>query len=800
MSNSTSHTLKQETVCATCLRVAQTDSCKISNGNSYVPFDVQSSYSIGKSICTIPKLVQKARGMGLPAIALTDDGFMFGAKEFYNQCHYRGGAYGELPPIKPIIGLSLDVFGDGTFHTVRFLAKDVNGYHNLVRIASEGAFFEEPAEHPVDFMTVEKWHDGLICLTEETDATFVERCLAIFGGDFAFEATSDDCNFSAWPSVMVCAANPVRQLEAGDNEALDVWRAICSHVSVDELPPLPTALPRHLLSPDEMAVRFIKHPEWLENTVRLAERIGAYDLDAAGPELPPFPVPDGFAGRFEYLRHLAIEGAKKRWGDPLPDEVTERLEYELSVIASRRRLDAVSYLLIVRDYVEAARSLGVAVGPGRGLVGDSAVAYALGITGVDPLKHGLLFERFLNPDKDNLPDIDIDFDEEGVSKVLDYLVGKYGEDHVAGIATLAVESPRTGIRDVANALGFCGTQGEALAALAPVYPWQQTFENVLRDSEELRRVYESGKGLECRILHIAEKLCGCVRSVGVHACGVVISPRKLTDILPVMEVDGMAVRHVTQYTANPVEDVGLVKFDFLGLKALSDQKRCLELIEVRTGETIDLSTIPEDDAEALEAFGRGDTEGIFQFESDGIREVLRQLKPTRCADIVALNVLYRPGVMEYLPQFIRRKNGEEPPTCAHPLMEDVLEETYGMAIYQEQIMQLAQKLAELSRGESDTLRKALGKKKQEIIDEFREKFIEGCIANPIFRIGECEDEAAAKAFAERIFRGWEKFSLYAFNKSHAACYALIAYRSAYLKAHWPEEFAMALRNNCALRP
>ena len=766
----------------------------------YIPLDVQSSYSIGKSICTIPKLVLKARKLGLPAIALTDGGFMFGAKEFYNQCRYRGGAYGELPSIKPIIGLSLCVFGDGAFHVLKLLAKDAIGYHNLVRIASEGSVFEKPADHSVDFQTVEKWHDGLICLTEETDGAFLERCLGLFREDFAFEATSDDCDFSAWPSVMVCAANPVRQLEAGDDETLDVWKAICSHVSVNELPLLPNALPRHLLSPDEMAARFITHPEWIENTARLAERIGAYDLDAAGLELPSFSMPDGFAGRFEYLRYLAFEGAKMRWGNPLPDEVMGRLEYELSVIASRKRLDVVLYLLVVRDYVEAARRMGVAVGPGRGLVGGSAVAYALGITGVDPLKHGLLFERFLNPDKDNLPDIDIDFDEEGVAKVLDYLVGKYGEDHVARIATFAVESPRTGIRDVANALGICGTQSEALAALAPLYPWRQTFESALRDSEELRRVYESGKGLECQILHLAEKLCGCVRQVGVHACGVVISPGKLTDILPVMAVDGMAVRHVTQYDGRHVEDVRLVKFDLLGLKALSDQKRCVELVSARTGETIDLSAIPEDDEQALSVFARGDTEGVFQFESDGIREVLRQLKPTRFADIIALNVLYRPGVMEYLPQFIRRKNGEEPPTCAHPLMENVLEETYGMVIYQEQIMQLAQKMARFSRGESDTLRKALGKKEQQLIDEFREKFIVGCLANPNFRIGEWKDEDAAKALAGSIFREWEKFSLYAFNKSHAACYALVAYRSAYLKAHWPEEFAMALRNNCAPRP
>ena len=364
------------------------------------------------------------------------------------------------------------------------------------------------------------------------------------------------------------------------------------------------------------------------------------------------------------------------------------------------------------------------------------MAYALGITDVEPLKHGLLFERFLNPDKENLPDIDIDFDEEGVAKVLEYLVGKYGEDHVARIATFTVTARKSGY----------------------------------------------------------------VRSVGTHACGIVISPVALTDIAPVMRLDGGPVLHVTQYGGWHVGEVGLVEFDILGLKALSDQKRCVGLISARTGKAIDLSAIPEDDVKALAVFARGNTEGIFQFDGDGIREVLRQLKPTRIADIVAMNAIYRPGVMDWLSAFIQRKNGAEPSTCLHPLMEDVLGETYGMAVYQEQVMLLAQKLAGFTPGESDTLRKALGKKKQPLVDEFREKFIAGCLANSRFRIGEWEEEDAAKALAERIFREWEKLALYAFCKAHVLCYALLAYRSAYLKAHWPEEFEKVLRNNCALRP
>lgn len=545
------------------------------------------------------------------------------------------------------------------------------------------------------------------------------------------------------------------------------------------------------MSPDEMAERFRKHREWIENTVELAERIETFDLDRPHPSCA-FPVPEGFASPLAYLRHLTSKGAKKRWGDPLPEDVIARLEYELSVLERRCEAgcDAASYLLIVADYVDAARRMGVAVGPGRGGTGGSAVAYALGIADVDPLRHGLLFERFLNPGKGNLSDIDIDFDEEGVAKVLGYLVGKYREDHVASIATFGCESPRSAIRNVARALGVPSGKGDALAELAPVYPWRQTFESVLGESEGLRCIYESGKGVESRILHLAEKLCGCVRQVGIHACGVVISSETLTDLLPVMRTDKGPIPFVTQYGGWHIEEVGLVKFDLLGLKALSDQKRCMALIEEKTGEKVDLATIPDDDSKTLAVFASGDTGGIFLFESESIKNVLRQLKPSRFSDIVALNALYRPGVMEWLPAFIRRKNGEEPATCDHPLMEDVLAETYGMTVYQEQIMRLAQRLAGFTPGESDTLRKALGKKKQQLIDGFREKFIVGCQANSTFRIGGWEEEDAAKALAESIFREWEKFALCAFCKSHALCYALLAYRSAYLKAHWPTEYGI----------
>ena len=758
---------------------------------NYVPLNVHSSYSISRSICTIPKLVRKARELGLPALALTDDGFLFGAKEFYDECRRLGGSYGDLPPIKPILGLSIGVSDDGAVHTIRLLTKNAIGYRNLVRIASEGAVFGKPSEHVVDFQTIGKWPQGLICLTAETDAAFVKHCLALFGGDFAFEATGDDCDFSAWPSVTVCAANPVRQLEAEDGEALDVWRAIRSGTAIDELAPFAGDMPRFLMTPDEMAAWFRKHPEWLENTVKLAARIETFDLDRPHPSCA-FPVPEGFTTPMDYLRHRVLKGAKARWGDPLPEDVVARLDYELSVLERRQSAgcDAASYLLIVADYVEAARRMGVAVGPGRVGAAGCAVAYALGITDVDPLKHGLLFERFLNPDKDNLPDIDIDFDEEGEAKVLGYLVGKYGEDHVARIAAFGCEPPQSAIRDVARVLGVPDARVGDPCLVGADLPWRQTFESVLRESEELRRIYESGKGVESRILHLAEKLCGCGRQVVVLACGVAISPKPLTDILPVLAVDGMAVKHVTQYAANHFEDVGIFKFDLLGLKPLSDQKRCVALIEEKTSEKVDLAKIPDDDPKALSVFANGDTDGIFLFDCDGIRKVLRQLKPSRFSDIVAMNALFRPGPMEWLPAFIRRKNGEEPASCDHPLMEDVLAETYGMTVYQEQVMQLAQKLAGFTPGESDTLRKALGKKKQQLIDGFRDKFIAGCLSNSNFRIGAWQDETAARTLAEKIFLSLEKFALYAFCKSHALCSALIAYRSAYLKAHWPTEYGI----------
>jgi len=587
-----------------------------------------------------------------------------------------------------------------------------------------------------------------------------------------------------------------------------------------------------LLSREEMSVRFQKHPEWIENTVKLAERIEDYEICEA-PDVVEFPIPqefgtiDDYAKRFDeaalrkefdtwdrpnrydrlggydkvlrikfeadYLASLVYEGMKNRWGEQTPPEVVERIDFELHVI---KMMGFPSYFLIVHDYVEAARRMGVWVGPGRGSAAGSAVAYALGITSVDPIKHRLLFERFLNPDRISMPDIDIDFDDAGRGKVIEYLCDKYGRDHVAHIVTFGQMAPRSAIKDVARVLEMPVREANRLACHVPDVP-KVTFKQSLSESKELRNAYEQGTPLEKKILRIAEKLEGCVRQPGVHACGIVISRKPLSETLPVMptdanaQIDG-APELITQYDGQYVEPVGFVKFDILGLKTLSIHKGCVNLIKERKGQVVDLDKIPHEEPETMEVFARGDTEHIFQFESDGMKRWLKALKPKCLDDLVAMNALYRPGPIAYIPTFVRRKNGKEPVAYDHPLVEEELRETYGVTVYQEQIMILSRKLAGFTRGESDKLRKAMGKKRLDIMEEMKVKFIEGCLANQEFRVSKWKDESEARRLIDKIWSDWRAFSSYAFNKSHAVAYAWLAYQSAYLKAHYPEEFAEAV--------
>ena len=740
--------------------------------NRYVPLDVRSSYSIGDSICRIPRLVRRAREMGIPALALTDRNFMFGAAEFHEACRsQRTSVYWGLPPIKPIIGRSIAA----TIHI------------SSAEVQPQGA-----QDRFIAFSDIEKWREGLICMTSDMEPDFVDKCLRVFGDDFAFLADNDDFDCSAWPSVMVCAANPVRFLEKEDADAFDAYCSIFDSKKTAEVNSRHCSGPEYLMSREEMSLRFPKHPEWIENTVKLAARIEDYEICEA-PEVPDFPVPGKFCDESDYLASLVYEGMKKRWGDPTPPEVVERIDFELHVI---KMMGFPSYFLIVHDYVDAARRMGVWVGPGRGSAAGSAVAYALGITSVDPIKHKLLFERFLNPDRISMPDIDIDFDDAGRGKVIEYLCDKYGRDHVAHIVTFGQMAPRSAIKDVSRVLEYPIRKANELAGLVPEEP-RMTFRRALNGSPKFRKMYDNGEDTQKKVLRIAEKLEGCVRQPGIHACGIVISRKPLSKTLPVMPADANSrvvgePELITQYDGQHVESAGLVKFDILGVRTLAIHKGCVDLIKNRKGQVVNLDKIPYDEPETLEVFARGDTEHIFQFESDGMKRWLVALKPKRFEDLVVMNALYRPGPIAYIPTFVRRKNGEEPVVYDHPLMGEELRETYGVTVYQEQIMILSRKLAGFTRGESDKLRKAMGKKRLDIMEEMKVKFVEGCLANQEFRVSKWKDEIEARRLIDKIWSDWRAFSSYAFNKSHAVCYAWLAYQTAYLKAHYPEEFAEAV--------
>ena len=762
--------------------------------NNYVPLDVCSSYSTGDSICQVPRLVRKAREMGIPALALTDRNFMFGAAEFHAACHSRQIKFGGgFPPIKPIIGRSIAATMNERHYVIRLYAKNKTGYRNLVRISSAEVQPQGAKDRFIAFSDIEKWREGLICMTSDMEPDFVDKCLRVFGDDFAFMADNDDFDRSAWPSVMVCAANPVRFIEKDDAEAFDVYCAIFDCRKMADAGHRHCNGTEYLLSREEMSLHFPKHPEWIENTVKITERIEDYEICEA-PDVVEFPIPQGGSNEADYLASLAYEGMKKRWGEPTPPEIVARIDFELHVI---KKMGFPSYFLIVHDYVEAARRMGVWVGPARGSATGSAVAYALGITSVDPMRHRLLFERFLNPDRISMPDIDIDFEDAGRGKVVKYLCDKYGRNHVAHIVTFGQMASRSAIKDVVRALEYPIRKANELEGLVPNEP-RMTFRRALNSSTKFRQVYENGDEAQKKILRIAEKIEGCVRQPGIHACGIAISRKPFSETVPVMPL-GANERApgepdlVTQYDGQHVESVGLVKFDILGLRTLTIHKNCVKLLRERKGQVINLDKIPYDEPETMAVFARGDTEHIFQFESDGMKRWLVALKPKRFEDLVAMNALYRPGPIAYsIPTFVRRKNGEEPVAYDHPLMKEELRETYGVTIYQEQIMILSRKLGGFTRGESDKLRKAMGMKRLAIMEEMKVKFVEGCLANQEFRVGKWKDESEARRLIDKIWSDWRASSSYVFNKSHAVAYAWLAYQSAYLKAHYPDEFAMAV--------
>ena len=741
----------------------------------FIHLNVHSHYSILKSTITIPSAVDKAIADGQRGMALTDDGVMYGIKEYVDYCatvnknRMREG----LEPFKPIIGCEMYVAprsmhdkekGDDRCSRLIVLAKSLNGYKNLVKLVSdswtEGLMNETPR---TDFFELEKYHEGLIICSSCLNGIISKRILSgdiegarkaivwlkhVWGNDFYMEIqrhevmdSTQRANRKVYPlqqsinnvlveltkelNVKLVCSNNCHFIDEDDAEALDRLYCLAADKDLDDPKRKLCTKQEWLKTRGEMNSVFSDMPAALSNTLEILDKVELYGIEN-DILLPIYPIPSDFVSEADYLVHLAYLGAKKKYGEILPESVKARLDYELNVINT---VSFPGYFLFVQDYVNAAqKEIGVWVGPGRGSAVGSLVNYCLGITKVDPLKHGLLFERFLNPDRRSLPDIDIDLDVEGREKVLKWIKEKYGGDNCAHIITFGTMSA----------------------------------------------------------LKYSSQLEGIVGGTGIHACGFIISPDAVANHVPVATVDDPCNPErktlITQYDGHVIESTGLVKFDFLGLRTLSVIKECLHLIKQNRGIDVDINNIPLDDEKTFKLYQEGRTVGTFHFESDGMQKYLRELKPTAFEDLVAIYALYHPGPMNHIPSFIARKNGREAITYDLPVMERYLKETYGVTVYQEQIMRLVRDIAGFSRGESDAVRKALHSSRHYAIwKAFKEKFIEGGKTN-----GYNPD------ILEKIWNDWEKFGMYAFNKSHAVAYTQIAYQTAYLKAIYPIEYMAAI--------
>ena len=779
---------------------------------TFTHLHVHTQYSILDGASNIPLLIDRVKSLGMEAIAITDHGNMFGVKEFHNSATKKG--------IKPIIGCEIyvakrsieDVSGkeDRSGDHLILLAKNLKGYKNLIKLVSTAwikGFYYKPR---IDKELLAQYSEGLIgtsaCLAGEIQdeilngtltgaETALKSYLDIFGEDFYLEIqrheTYDpDADRSAFPSqqkvievfkklsarynVRLIASNDVHFINAEDAEAHD--RLICINTAkdIDDPNRLRYSKQEYIKTEAEMRDIFKDVPEAIDNIAGLVDKIEKYKLDH-DPIMPEFELPEGYTDKDQYLRILTYRGANERWVT-LNQEKTERLDFELEMIA---RMGFPGYFLIVQDFLRAAREMGVSVGPGRGSAAGSAVAYCLRITDIDPIKYGLLFERFLNLDRISMPDIDIDFDEDGREAVLKYVVNKYGHDKVAHIITFGSMAAKMAIRDVARVQKLPLPDADRLAKLVPERPGI-TLSQAFAEVPELAKEKESSNKLIAKTLKYAEVLEGSIRQTGVHACGIIISKDPLDNYIPLCTAKDTDL-YATQYDGNHVESVGLLKMDFLGLKTLSIIKDAINNIKNSKGVDIDIETLPLDDKKTFELFSNGETTGIFQFESTGMKRYLKDLVPNRFEDLIAMNALYRPGPMEYIPKFIRRKHGIEKIDYPIPVMEKYLDDTYGITVYQEQVMLLSQELAGFSRGEADSLRKAMGKKKRSIMDEMKLKFQEGCKRNGY-------DES----IVNKIWSDWEAFAQYAFNKSHSTCYALVAFQTAFLKANYPAEYMAAV--------
>jgi DNA polymerase-3 subunit alpha len=788
---------------------------------------LHTQYSILDGATPIPGIAEKAVKDAMEAVAITDHGNMFGVKMFHKLVSKQG--------IKPILGIEAYLarrgmhkkeskIDGGGWHLV-LLAKNKNGYKNLLKMASlsylEGSYYKPR----IDKELLKKYHKDIIalsaCLAGEISQKLMNESQDsaekaaqwykdLFGDDFYLEIQrhpSGDIELderiykdqqfvnekileiSSKLNIKIVATNDVHFLEKEDSGAQD--RLICINTGKNIYDPnrLRYSGQEWMKTQAEMKELFKDQPEAIINTQEIVDKIEFFELDSK-PIMPDFELPEDFSDENEYLRHIVYKGAHKRWGDTLSTELKERLDFELDTIKS---MGFPGYFLIVWDFLEAARNMGVLIGPGRGSAAGSAVAYALKITEIDPIKYNLLFERFLNPDRVSMPDIDIDFDDEGRARILEWVVNKYGEKRVAHIITFGSLAAKSAIRDVGKVQQYPLADTMALQKLIPSRPGI-TLKNAFKEVDELKQIRKNNPEA-ANVLKYAEVIEGSVRNTGVHACGIIIGKDDLENYIPISTAKDSELTYVTQYDGKHVEDIGLLKMDFLGLKTLTIIKHAVQNIKLSKGIDLDIDHVDLTDKKTYKLYSKGDTTGLFQFESPGMKKYLKDLKPTKFEDLIAMNALFRPGPMDYIPSFIKRKNGIEEIKYDLPMMKEFLEETYGITVYQEQVMLLARKLAGFSRGQSDTLRKAMGKKIIAMMDELKIKFEEGCKANEQF-IEECKQtNKNIIELIRKIWGDWEAFAKYAFNKSHATCYSYISFQTAYLKAHYPAEFMAAVLSN-----
>ncbi len=806
---------------------------------------VHSQFSILQATVDVKALVNKAAEMGMPAVGLTDHTNMFGAYKFIDAVlkHPINMTIkdGETPPLKAVLGCELNVCKDHTDKEnkdhgaqVPFLCKNKNGFHNLAKLSSLGnveGFYYVPR---IDKDLIEAHKQDLIALTGSTYGIIPNLILnvgeaqaeeefkwwyATFGDDFYVEINRHSLDeerhvnkvliaFARKYNVKILASNNVYYLDKEDANAHDIL--LCVKDGEQQATPKGSGRGFRYGFPNEefyfktsqqMQELFADLPEAIDNITELIDKIKPYNL-AREVLLPEFDIPQEFfdeqdkvdggkRGENAYLKHLTYEGAKERYVE-ITDEIKERIDFELQVIENS---GYPGYFLIVQDFIKQARIMDVSVGPGRGSAAGSVVAYCTTITNVDPIKYDLLFERFLNPERVSLPDIDIDFDDEGRGRIIDWVVNKYGKENVAQIITYGTMAAKSSIRDTARALDLPLFEADRAAKLVPdftslgkIFSWdEKTLKDELKgdqvsNAKELISLSE-GHDLTAETINLARKLEGNVRNTGTHACGVIITPEPLIGLIPMTRAKDSELM-VTQFDNSVVEDAGLLKMDFLGLRNLTIIKDCLKIIKKLHGTEIDIDSIPLDDVATFEIFQKGESSGIFQFSSDGMKAHLKNLKPDKFDDLIAMNALYRPGPMEYIPNYIKRKHGIEEIEYDLSEMEEFLSGTYGITVYQEQVMLLSQKLAGFSKGDADMLRKGMGKKIKAVLDKLKPKFFDGCAENG-FDI----------SIVDKIWTDWEAFASYAFNKSHSTCYALIAYQTAYLKAHYPSELMASLLTN-----